>query len=452
MRVAVLCALPFMSQTLSKRGIVRRPSSVHKPYQYMTLHILHLADIHLGMENYGRIDPATGLSTRLGDFLRTLNEALDWALQNDVDLVLIAGDIFKNRDPSPTVQREFAKAIRKLSAAAMPVFILVGNHDVPNALSRANTVEIYSTLAIPGVTVAQRPGLHIIETKAGPVQIIAVPWISRSYLLSNKDFRNLDPDALNRELLILVETFIDNALDKVDAALPTVLTAHASVQGAVFSTEKQIMLGQDVVYPKSMLMDSRVDYVAMGHIHKYQVLSEGRPPIVYPGSLERIDFGEEHDPKGFVTVEIGDLPAGGGVREVRHTFHEVKARPFRTIKVNAGCDQPTEEVLRRIDEHADKIEGAVIRLVIETTPEHQRDLRQDEIRLALNSHKPAFMSVSVNYTRTHRLRLGDQIIEQMSPREALSIYLENRQATPARVHELLGYYDKLSATVAEAEK
>ncbi|MDQ3928324.1 MAG: exonuclease subunit SbcD [Chloroflexota bacterium] len=182
----------------------------------MPLRILHLADIHLGMENYGRIDPATGLSTRLGDFLHTLNQALDWALNNDVQLVLIAGDIFKNRDPTPTVQREFARCIHKLSAAGLPTFILVGNHDVPNALSRANTVEIYSTLAVPGVKVSQKPSFHVIDTKAGPVQIIAIPWLSRSYMLSNKDFRNLDPDSLNREMINLVEGFIDQSLEKVD--------------------------------------------------------------------------------------------------------------------------------------------------------------------------------------------------------------------------------------------
>lgn len=401
------------------------------------------------MENYGRVDPATGLSTRLGDFLKTLNEALDWALDNSVDLVLIAGDIFKNRDPTPTVQREFARCIHKLSRAGMPTFILVGNHDVPNALSRANTVEIYSTLAVPGVTVAQKPGFHVIDTKSGPVQIIAIPWLSRSYMLTNKDFRNLDPDALNKELLNMVESFIDNSLKKVDPSMPLILTAHASVQGAVFSTEKEIMLGQDVVYPKTMLTDERVDYVAMGHIHKYQVLTQQRPPIIYPGSLERIDFGEERDPKGFVTVDIEEAATPGGHREVRHTFHEVAARPFRTIKVNADCDFPTEEVLRRIEERATQIEGAVVRLIIETTPEHQSELRQDEIRQALNALKPAFMSVTTNYTRVHRMRMGDQVIEQMSPREALAIYLQNRESTPIRVNTLLGYYDKLSQRVLD---
>jgi exonuclease SbcD len=417
----------------------------------MTLRILHLADIHLGMENYGRVDPATGLSSRLGDFLNTLDIALDWALDNDVHLVLIAGDIFKNRDPTPTVQREFAKRIRKLSAADMPTFILVGNHDVPNALQRANTVEIYSTLAVPMVSVAQKPGMHIVETTAGKVQIVALPWLSRSYLMSNSSFRNLTPDELNAAMVELVESFIDNSVDNLDPALPSILTAHASVQGAVFSTERDIMLGQDVVLPKSIIANPRFDYVAMGHIHKYQVLSQGRPPIVYPGSLERIDFGEQNDKKGFVSVEIDD-PGPDGLREVRHDFHEVAARRFLTIKVNAALDFPTEEVLRRIDENEEIIKDAVVRLIIETTPDHLRDLRQDEIRRALNAKDPSFGTVITNSARAHRLRLGDQVIEQMSPRQALEIYLQDKNTSPERLATLLKYYDKLSATLIDTER
>ncbi|MBF6614256.1 MAG: exonuclease SbcCD subunit D [Chloroflexi bacterium] len=416
-----------------------------------TLRILHLADIHLGMENYGRIDPVTGLSSRLGDFLKSLNQALDWALENDVHLVLIAGDIFKNRDPTPTVQREFARSIHKLSAAGMPTFILVGNHDVPNAFQRANTVEIYSTLAVPQVTIAQQPGTHIVETRAGPLQIVALPWISRSYLLRDRERRNLDPDALNRELLAMIENFIDNSAKKLDPSMPTVLTAHASVQGAVLSSEKDIMLGQDVVLPKSVVANPHFDYVALGHIHKYQVLSLQRPTMVYPGSLERIDFGEEREKKGFVSVEI-DEPGAEGMREVRHTFHEVRARRFLTIKVSAACDFPTEEVLRRIEEREVEIEGAVVRLIIETTPEHQRDLRQDEIRSSLYSKRPSYMIVVTNSERPHRQRMGDGAIEQMSPREALAAYLENREATPERIQTLLKYYDKLNVTLVETEK
>jgi exonuclease SbcD len=403
------------------------------------------------MENYGRVDPATGLSSRLGDFLDTLDTALDWALNNDVHLVLIAGDIFKNRDPTPTVQREFAKRIRKLSAAGMPTFILVGNHDVPNALQRANTVEIYSTLAVPMVTVAQKPSVHTVETRAGNVQVVALPWLSRSYLMGNSNFRNLTPDELNAAIIELVESFIDDSVEKLDPTMPAILTAHASVQGAVFSTEREIMLGQDVVLPRSIVANQRFDYVAMGHIHKYQVLSQVRPPIVYPGSLERIDFGEQNDKKGFVVVEI-DEPGKDGVRAVRHEFHEVAARRFLTIKVNADLDFPTEEVLRRIDENEEVIKGAVVRLIIETTPDHLRDLRQDEIRRALNAKEPSFGAVITNSARAHRLRLGDKVIEQMSPKQALEIYLQDKNTSPERVATLLRYYEKLSATLTETER
>jgi exonuclease SbcD len=140
------------------------------------------------------------------------------------------------------------------------------------------------------------------------------------------------------------------------------------------------------------------------------------------------------------------------VREVRHEFHEVPARPFLTIKVNADVDFPTEEVLRRIDEHEDEIRDAVVRLMIETTPERLRDLRQDEVRRALNAKGPSFSAVIPNTTRTHRMRLGDQVIEQMSPRQALEIYLRNKDTPPERVEVLLRHYDKLNVSIADTDK
>src|SRR6266540_2516930 len=81
------------------------------------LRIAHLADTHIGMENYGRLNPETGLNQRLHDFLNSLDQAIDAALQAEVDLVLFAGDIYKTRDPTPTHQREFATRSRGLSAA-----------------------------------------------------------------------------------------------------------------------------------------------------------------------------------------------------------------------------------------------------------------------------------------------------------------------------------------------
>ena len=101
------------------------------------MRVLHFSDLHIGVENYGRIDPETGLSTRLGDFLAAFDQVVDYAIDNHFDLVLLAGDAYKGRDPSQTHQREFARRLTRLSTAGIPSFLLVGNHDLPNAASRA---------------------------------------------------------------------------------------------------------------------------------------------------------------------------------------------------------------------------------------------------------------------------------------------------------------------------
>ncbi len=68
------------------------------------IRMLHFADVHIGMENYGRTDPETGLSTRVVDFLRRMDEMIDYAQQHSVDLIVFAGDAFKNRTPNPTFE------------------------------------------------------------------------------------------------------------------------------------------------------------------------------------------------------------------------------------------------------------------------------------------------------------------------------------------------------------
>ncbi|MFP4324011.1 MAG: exonuclease SbcCD subunit D, partial [Anaerolineales bacterium] len=103
------------------------------------LRVLHFADIHIGMENYGRTDPVTGLSSRVMDFVRRLDDMVEYARAHEVDLVIFAGDAFKTRNPNPTYQREFAYRIQDL-AELCPVVLLVGNHDLPTNARRASSI------------------------------------------------------------------------------------------------------------------------------------------------------------------------------------------------------------------------------------------------------------------------------------------------------------------------
>jgi len=75
---------------------------------------IHTADIHFGMENYGKIDPKTGIHSRLLDFQKALNFCIDVALEKEVDFFLFSGDAYKTANPSPTQQRLLSQCFLRL--------------------------------------------------------------------------------------------------------------------------------------------------------------------------------------------------------------------------------------------------------------------------------------------------------------------------------------------------
>ncbi|MFC2041044.1 exonuclease subunit SbcD [Chloroflexota bacterium] len=294
--------------------------------------ILHFADLHLGVESYGRIDPATGISSRLLDFLAALDQVVDCALENRVDLVLFCGDAYKSREPSQTQQREFARRISRLSTGGIPIFLLIGNHDLPNAIGKATTTEIFDTLAVKNVYVSNRPDIYRIQTNGGTVQVASLPWLRRSALFGKEETKNLDFEQINQRLQQVLTNIIAAHVSKLDPGLPSILAAHVGVASATVGSERLMAIGQEHFLLLGNVANPAFDYVALGHIHKHQVLSDN-PPVVYAGSLERVDFGEEEDEKGFYLVEIGP-GKGAGQRSVSFAFHPVRGRRFLTINVN----------------------------------------------------------------------------------------------------------------------
>jgi exonuclease SbcD len=389
------------------------------------MRLLHFSDLHIGMENYGRVDPATGLSTRLADFLAALDQVVAYALSNAVDLVVFSGDAYKTRDPSPTHQREFAKRVRRLTEAGLPVFLLVGNHDLPNATGRAHSVEIFSTLNVPGVHVARTLDTYRVETRSGPLQIVALPWVIRGNLLTKDDYKNLPLGKLDERVVEKIAGMVAAEIENLDPATPTILCAHGSVEGATYGSERSIMLGQDIIIPKSIINNPAFSYVALGHIHKHQMVHE-TPPAIYAGSLERIDFGEEHDEKGFVVVDIDER------HKATWQFVPIAARRFITIVVDAGYDDPTDALLQAIA-HRD-VRDAVVKVIVRARTDVS--LREDEIRRALTD--AYYIAAIVRETeRTVRSRLGDLAVEQLTPLDALQAYLKAKDVPEARVQALL---------------
>ncbi len=404
--------------------------------------ILHFADLHLGVESYGHINPETGLSTRLEDFLNALDQVVDYALKNRVDLVLFCGDAYKSRDPSQTQQREFAKRIKRLSTGGVPIFLLVGNHDLPNAIGRATATEIFDILAVENVYVSNRPDIYTISTNSGTIQIVSLPWLRRSALISKEETRNLNFEQINQRLQQVLTNIIAASAAKLDSGLPSVLAAHVWVSGAKLGSERLMTIGQEHVLLPSNVAHPAFDYIALGHIHRHQVISHN-PPVVYAGSLARQDFGEEEDDKGFYLVEI-DSDRESGERQVRYKFHPVAGRRFTTVDVGIDAEDadPTSTVLKSIAEQGDNITDAIVRLNISLPAPMEGQIRDIDIRNVLK--EAHYFTVTKDVKRETRLRLGSWTAEELTPLDALNAYLESRkEVTPERAKLLYEYGEKL---------
>ncbi|MFP6634526.1 MAG: exonuclease subunit SbcD [Dehalococcoidia bacterium] len=406
------------------------------------MRILHFSDLHIGVENYGQTDPETGLSTRLADFLSSLDEVVEYALTEDVDLVLLAGDAYKGRDPSQTHQREFAKRLSCLSEASIPSFLLVGNHDLPNAVSRATAVEIFQTLQVPYLQVGSNLQNYTIPTKSGPLQILAVPWPRRSGVLSREESRGLTIEEVRQAVQDRMTQAIYARAESLDPDVPAILTGHVTVNGATVGTERSMMLGQDHVLLAGDIGRPQVDYVALGHIHKHQILRNENPFMAYSGSLQRVDFSEEGDDKGFCVVDL-DPAAPQGKRLTDFDFHRLDARRFVTVDVTVpvGDPDPTSAVVRGIARK--DVVGAVVRVRVTLPSEVEAQLRDSDIRDALSE---AHYIAAINREspqEARRTRLDAESAKDLQPMEALRLYLESRGVEPERQEKMLRHAEEM---------
>jgi exonuclease SbcD len=356
-----------------------------------------------------------------------------------VDLVLFAGDAYKTRDPNSTHRREFARRIKRLADAGIPVVLLVGNHDLPAQERRASSVEIFRTLDVPYVLVAGRDHLHHLTTRRGDaIQVATVPYPIRQRLLAREEHREKTIAELDSLVQRLVAENIQALAAQVDPSLPAVLLGHFSVSEAKLGSERTVMLGRDVVVLKSVLADPTWDYIALGHIHRHQDLNRGQhPPIVYCGSLERIDFGEEKEAKGFVVAEVQRGRA-------EWQFHPVAARSFVTIRADVRDQvEPLAALLEVIARH--DVTDAVVRVIVQARPEQEGLLRDADIRWALEEAYYV-ASISKEIEREYRQRLGGESPEELTPAELLARYLESKETPPERIEALLRYAEEIFET------
>ncbi|MBL7976720.1 MAG: exonuclease SbcCD subunit D [Bacteroidetes Order II. Incertae sedis bacterium] len=322
--------------------------------------ILHTADIHIGYENFGRLDPATGLNTRLLDFKRCFDFMVETAIREQVDVFLFCGDAYRTHDPSPTQQKIFADCLKPIADAGIPMVMLTGNHDQPVSFGKASSISIFEHLA-GKVTIFEHPDLKVIQTASGPLQVLGLPWPVRSKLWAKEEHKQKSPSEVREMIETKYAEYVHAIMEQdVDPMVPCVLAAHLTVQGAEMSgSERSSVIQHEPTFLVSSLAHPKLDYVALGHIHRFQDRNKGhKPPVVYASSIERVTFKEADAEKGFVLVNI---TGHGRERETQYRFVETPARRFVSVLVDVrDYTNPTDRIIAAIGKQV--INEAIVRV------------------------------------------------------------------------------------------
>ncbi len=393
------------------------------------LKILHLADVHMGSSfSHGNVNPHTGVNTRLEDFVNTLTLCIDRAINEPVDLVLFAGDAFPDATPAPYIQEAFASQFRRLADADIPTVLLVGNHDQHS--KGGVSLSIYRTLGVMGFLVGDTIKTQLINTKNGAIQVITLPWLTRSTLLTRPETDGLSLAQINELIIDKLKPALEGEIRRLDPNIPTILLGHLMADKANLGAEKFLAVGKGFTIPISLLTRPELDYVALGHVHKHQNLNkDNNPPIIYPGSIERVDFSEEKEAKGYVFLE---LEKG----KVNWEFCPLPARKFVTVEINV-CEEkePEKAIVKAIKKG--KIEKAVVRLIYQLRSEQIELINLSVLHEALQpSHSYTIKPELVSQLARPRLpELG--VGTSLNPLEALKTYLDNREDLREIVPDLI---------------
>jgi exonuclease SbcD len=325
------------------------------------MRIIHTADWHL-CDKLGRIDRTEDLMTRV-------ERVAELCEERKVDVLLIAGDVFSDQalpDDITQALTRFRETFASFFGRGGTVLAITGNHDRDG---RINMVRAGMTLAAPA---AGRDGrldasrMYLINGRAVAtltdgdgvrVQFVFVPYpFANRYELSAAEYRTKEEE--NRLLQGRISEWIQGLPSRpgFDSRLPTVLAAHLHVRGSEIHSLYHLRESDDVVFDFADLNPGWA-YVALGHVHKGQVL-HGQASVRYCGSLDRLDFDEKHDDHGALFLEVGRT---GLIGEPERLL--IPATPFHSITLA----DPERELPGLADRYPDR-ERAIVRVTVTQSP------------------------------------------------------------------------------------
>jgi len=366
--------------------------------------IVITADIHLGHSDHlGRINPDTGLHTRLEDFLKNLDRIVQYITDNNIQLFILAGDIYKTRHPTNTQQEEFAKRLRLLQDRKVNTLILTGNHDIVVSEGSSHTVGVVSALADEKyIQIFDKPGIYYHNG----VKIALVPYIYRQKLglKTNEEACQY----YGKVVADLLQQLKDNSQKG-----KLLLIGHQTIDGAHmpagYIDPEQV---NEVVVPQSFLKG--FDCAIFGHIHEHQVVCQS-PTTIYTGSIERIDFSQADKPVGFVVYDT-DTNTFEFVRLPVSDLYKIK------LDLTDGEGDLTERILDIIDRT--RLPNGIVKIEVKLRETDICKINKAAIQEVVS--KARFDAGMIFDIQRHHVSRNEQVNETISSHEALKKYIEGR--------------------------
>lgn len=317
--------------------------------------ILHTADWHIGK----KLDQFH----RLGEQREVLNELIEIADSEEVDAVIVAGDLYDNFNPTTEAIELFYNTVKRLSNnGKRPVIAIAGNHDSPDRIEVSDPLARACGIILSGhpqtlvKPFSMDSGWRISKSDHGfleiewdefdfPLRVIHTPFANEYRLKTFLGIEN--PEAQMREVLSshwnnLVEKYCDNKGANI-------LLSHLFVaeRGKEIPEEpdgeKPIVLGNaQIIYPENL--PDGIQYAALGHLHRYQIVKGKDYPVVYSSSPLSYSFAESGQTKYAVLIDIEPaqpvqyrpLPLSAGRPLVRKRFEEID-RAVEWLMENKEC-------------------------------------------------------------------------------------------------------------------
>ena len=322
------------------------------------MRLLHTGDWHIGKAIRGR--------SRIDEHAAALEEVVTIAIDRGVDAVLVAGDVYEHRAPSPDADAVVFDAFLRLHHAGIRVVVIPGNHDSPlrldalGKLLRPIGVEVASRVLPPG-----RGGILEVPSRDGSeiAEVACVPFVPER--------RFGDATALFEATEAWFASYAQGMGELLAAMAAgftpgraSIVLAHLFTDGALVTPgggEREITIGMAYAVPPSRL-PGQVSYLALGHVHLPQAVKGSPAPARFAGSLLQLDFGEAGQKKSVSVVDVvagkpakvEDVPVSSGraLRDVRGPLDAVleqgAAAGDAFLRIFVEADGPIPGIADRI--------------------------------------------------------------------------------------------------------